>query len=340
VCYAYDPVFLGHDLPTHPENAGRLRAVMAALGERGVLDRLVLLPVEPAPMRWITRIHDPAYLTWLHEASRPPVRRIDQDNYIGPGSYLAAVSAVGAAVECVRAVLDGRAQRALALVRPPGHHALPEQAMGFCLLNSAACAAAYALEEAGLERVLILDYDVHHGNGTQQAFWHDPRVLYVSLHQRPLFPGSGSAAERGEGPGLGYTVNLPLPPGAGDGSFSYLLAEVIEPLVGSYRPQLVLLSAGYDAHWRDPLANLRATLPGLDHLVQRALALADQHCQGRLVAVLEGGYDLEVLGAGVANLAEVLLGTPERCQDPVGASPLPAADELEHLEALKRGFLG
>lgn len=337
---AYDPIFLSHDLPTHPENAGRLRAILSTLQERGLQERLLSIPVRPARESWITRVHDPAYLVWLREASRPPVRHVDQDNYIGPGSYQAAVAAVGATVECVRAVLEGVSRSALALVRPPGHHALPEQMMGFCLLNNVACAAAYAMEEMGLERVLILDYDAHHGNGTQQAFWEDPQVLYVSIHQRPLFPGSGSAAERGSGPGLGYTVNLPLPPGSGDESYSFLTDAIIDPLARSFRPQLVLVSAGYDAHWREPLANLRADVSGFDRLTTRILALAEEHCEGHLVLVLEGGYDEQVLGTCVANAAEILLGTPGNCLDPIGPAPLPAADDLRHLESLRHGLLG
>ncbi len=339
VCCAYDDLFLEHDLPTHPERADRLRAVHAYLAENGILDRMRSLPAPAAPDEWLVRIHDPAYLTWLQEHAVAPTRYVERDTYMGPASYQAAVHAVGAAVACTRAVLDGSADRGLALVRPPGHHARRDGPMGFCLLNNAACAAADALA-AGLERVLILDFDGHHGNGTQDAFWTDPRVLYVSIHQSPLFPGTGSPLERGSGPGEGYTINLPLPTRSGDRSYAYLTDEVIVPTADGFRPDLVLLSAGYDSHWRDPLTSLSASLDGLTAIAARSVEVAERHCHGRVVAVLEGGYDLEALSIGVGNLSEVLLGTPERCVDPLGPAPATASDDLSYLARLRELVLG
>jgi len=312
--------------------------VHSHLLESGLASRLLSVPVPEAERRWLTRVHDSAYLDWLQSASTPPTRHIDQDTYIGPGSYRAAVHAVGAAISCAAAILGGQARSGIALVRPPGHHARRNQAMGFCLLNSVACAAAYALEEGGLQRILILDFDVHHGNGTQEAFWTDPRVLYISLHQFPLFPGSGLASERGDGAGAGYTVNLPLPPHSGDRSLAFLMDTIIEPLADAFRPELVLLSAGYDAHWRDPLANLAVTVSGFDDLAARALALAERHCGGRLLAVLEGGYDPQVLSFCIGNLAEILLGTPGNCTDPFGPPPMEPIEDSAHLERLRRAL--
>ncbi len=320
-------------MPTHPECADRLRAVHARLAETGTLDRMRSVTAPAAPDEWITPIHDPAYLTWLQAHAVAPTRYVEPDTYMGPASYRAARQAVGAAVACTRAVLDGSARRGLAPVRPPGHHALRDRPMGFCLLNGIACAAADALA-AGLERVLILDFDAHHGNGTQEAFWADRRVLYVSIHQSPLFPDTGSIREQGGDQGTGYTINLPLPPCSGDQSYQYLMDRVIVPAADSFRPELVLLSAGYDSHWRDPLTSLSASLQGLTTVAAQAVALADRHCGGRVVAVLEGGYDLEALALCVGNLAEVLLDTPERCVDPLGPPPAAEAFDSRYLDGL------
>ena len=339
VCYTTDDVFLEHDMPTHPERADRLRAVHARLTAGGLLQRMQSVPPTPAPRAWLTRVHDPAYLDWLEEQRPQRPHYVERDTYLGPSSYRVARLAVGGTVLATEAVLSGRARSGLALVRPPGHHALRDQPMGFCLLNNVACAAAYALEEGGLSRVLIFDFDAHHGNGTQEAFWEDPRVLYVSIHQRPLFPGSGAATERGAGAGTGYTVNLPLPPGSGDSSLDYLVSSVVGPLADSFRPELVMLSAGYDAHWRDPLTGLSVSLSGFTALAESAVAIATRHCRGRLLAALEGGYDHEALAVGVANLAEVLLGTPDRCIDPVGPPPTAALDDLDRLERLREMVL-
>jgi len=238
----------------------------------------------------------------------------------------------------VRAVLDGRAGSAMALVRPPGHHARRAQPFGFCLLNNIACAASYALEEKDLDRLMILDFDAHHGNGTQEAFLEDPRVLYVSLHQRPLFPGTGSQDERGRGPGEGLTVNIPLPPGSGDESYRLSMEQLVLPLACRHQPQVILVSAGYDAHWREPLANLRATIRGFDRIAQDTKTLADEICRGRLIFVLEGGYDHEVLATSIKNLAHILLGSPEDCEDPIGPSPLPPTDDLDFIRGLRVTF--
>jgi len=342
VVYAYDDVFLRHDFPGHPESPARLRAITRELARAGLDDRLIPLPFTPASDQQLARVHDRRYLAWLASTANGPAGYVTPDTYIAPGSHAAATSAAGATIECLRAVLDGRAEPALALVRPPGHHARPAQPMGFCLLNNIACAASEAIEVAGLERVLIFDFDIHHGNGTQEAFYDDPRVYYVSIHQRPpLFPGSGTVEERGRGAGYGYTANVPLPPGAGDASYQACLEQIVVPLAESYRPQAILVSAGYDCHWREEvyLADMRLSLGGgFDSVTQRLVELANRLCQGRIVFVLEGGYDLEVLSAGVANLARILLGAPEECDDPFGPSPRPSQDDLDYIRSLRHRF--
>jgi acetoin utilization deacetylase AcuC-like enzyme len=233
--------------------------------------------------------------------------RFDPDTQAGPRSYPAALHAAGAAVDAVQRVLDGALDRAFCLCRPPGHHAEADRAMGFCLFNNAAVAAARALA-AGLQRVLILDIDVHHGNGTQHLFEEDPRVLYVSSHAFPFYPGTGALDEVGQGDGEGYTVNLPLPGGMGDGDYARVYREVVEPVGRAFAPQLVLVSAGFDAYVADPLAGMSLTARGYRELIQVCLDCA-AGARG-VVVLLEGGYDLEGLAACSAEVVRGLLGDP------------------------------
>jgi acetoin utilization deacetylase AcuC-like enzyme len=223
---------------------------------------------------------------------------LDGDTVVLPDSWEVARLAAGAALAATDAVLDNRVARAFCLVRPPGHHATPTHGMGFCLVNSIAVAAAHALGR-GLERVAIVDWDVHHGNGTQDAFYTTDRVFFCSIHQSPLYPGTGLADERGEGRGEGTTLNLPLRPGGDDNTYRLVFAEQVEPAIRAYRPELILVSAGFDAHARDPLANMRLSEAGFAWLASRVLALATELSDGRLVALLEGGYDLDALAASV-----------------------------------------
>ncbi|RPI92357.1 MAG: histone deacetylase, partial [Chloroflexi bacterium] len=216
-------------------------------------------------------------------------------------------------------VLRREADNALALIRPPGHHATPSAGMGFCLLNNVAIAARYAQREHDVERVLIVDYDVHHGNGTQDVFYDDPTVLYISTHQSPLYPGTGAISETGAGKGVGYNINIPLPPGVGDAGYGRVWEEVVIPVIRRFMPQLILVSAGFDAHWADPLANMGLSLTGYDQLARSLIALAGELCAGRIVFVAEGGYNLDVLGNGWANVTRALLGD-KFIDDPLGVT--------------------
>ena len=293
------PRFLGHDTGSHPENPRRLQAIEAELTRTGLLDHRPDVPFGPAPIEALERVHDPRYVAAVHAVAAEGGAWLDADTMIGPDSVDVARLAVGAAVAAVDAVLDGTAPRAFALVRPPGHHATPRRGMGFCLFNSIACAAAHALAR-GLERVLVVDWDVHHGNGTQDAFYDTDRVLFCSVHQSPLYPGTGAAAERGTGAGEGFTLNLPLPPGQDDGTYRRVFDDRLLPAARDYRPELVLVSAGFDAHAADPLAQMALTEDGFADLARRVAALADETCDGRLVAILEGGYDPTALARSVA----------------------------------------
>jgi acetoin utilization deacetylase AcuC-like enzyme len=299
------PACLEHDPgPGHPESPARLKAVLAALDR----DRFAALDRVEAPRASraaLERVHAPAHVARiLASAPAEGSVRLDEDTVMSPGSAEAALRAAGAVTAAVDAALDGSASRAFCAVRPPGHHATADQAMGFCLFNNIAVAAAHALAEHGLERVAIADFDVHHGNGTQDIFAHEPRVLFASSHQSPLYPGSGSADETG----LGNLLNAPLPPGTGSQAFRRTWEDVLLPRLDAFRPQLLLVSAGFDAHRADPLAQLQLETDDYAWLTARLLEIARAHASGRIVSTLEGGYDLDALAASATAHVSALLG--------------------------------
>ncbi|NLE75328.1 MAG: histone deacetylase [Chloroflexi bacterium] len=332
--YVYDPVFLEHDQAGHPESGQRLQAIMAKLTAHGLLDRLQAVPAAPLSLERLASVHDRHYLDRLRTLAERGGGHLDADTYVAAGSYSAALAAAGGTVALTEAVLRGDLANGFALVRPPGHHALRGRGMGFCLCNNLALAARAALDQGGLERVLLVDFDVHHGNGTQEAFYADPRALFFSTHQYPHYPGSGHWREIGEGPGQGYTVNVPLSAGVGDEGFTAIFDELLYPLAERFGPQLVLCSAGYDAHWQDPLARLLLSLGGYAALVRTLTSLAGELCGGRIVFVLEGGYQLEALAYGVLNTFSALLGRDEAL-DPLGPAPYAEADISDYLNQLR-----
>jgi acetoin utilization deacetylase AcuC-like enzyme len=312
---ADDALFLEHVAPPeHPERGERLLAVRkgigiaaAAAGSAHASDRqLAQLACGDATEEQLARVHDPAYVESLGLlAGRSGY--LDSDTYLSPGSVAAARRAAGAAVSVVEALHHfrvGGARFGLALPRPPGHHALADRAMGFCLLNNVAVAAAHA-RALGHQRVLVLDWDVHHGNGTEAMFYDDPSVLFVSLHQYPNYPGTGAAEDLGRGEGRGHNVNLPLPPGATDAVYAAAFARVVLPVIEQFAPDFALVSCGFDAHARDPLAQMELSADGFGAMTSSLLGVLDARCP--LGIVLEGGYDLEALRDSSAAVASVLL---------------------------------
>jgi acetoin utilization deacetylase AcuC-like enzyme len=299
VVLADDPVFDEHRAEgPHPERPARLEAARTAVERSGVGIRR-LNPRCPTREE-LERVHHGAYLDRL-ESLRGRTTTLDSDTYVAPRSIEAAQRAAGAALAITDELLSGRADLGIALVRPPGHHATPSGAMGFCLLNNVALAAE-AARAAGLRRVAIVDWDVHHGNGTQDAFEADPSVLYVSLHQWPCYPGTGAATEQGTGDGRGYTVNVPLSPGADDATYSAAIEDLITPVLEQFAPELLLVSAGFDAHMRDPLASMELSATGFEQIAGR-LAKACSAAGERptpIGVVLEGGYDLQALEESLA----------------------------------------
>lgn len=317
--YVYDPVYLRHDTGGHPENGARLEAIMAHLGQTGLSDRLTAIKPRPAAIEELLLVHDRQHISLVADTAQRGGGWLDPDTYVSPGSYEAALYAAGGSISAVEAIMAGEVSGAFALVRPPGHHAGRSQAMGFCLFNNIAVAASYALKQYKLERLAIVDFDVHHGNGTQAAFDDEPRVLYVSTHESPFYPGTGNVDETGRGAAVGTKVNIPLPAGCSDAEYIAVFDQVVVPVVERFGPQFILVSAGYDAHWADYLAMMQMSTSGFARLVEIVKGLAEELCAGRLVLCLEGGYDLPALAASVKATFDVLLGN--EVADPLGPSP-------------------
>ncbi|MBI5867844.1 MAG: histone deacetylase [candidate division Zixibacteria bacterium] len=303
--WVYSPEFLEHkpDSP-HPECPDRLIAIINELQATGILAQLQPIEFGEATREEILRVHSSAYLEILDGSGG---RYLDPETYAATDSPHIAKLAAGGVLAAARAVWNGRLANAFCAVRPPGHHAMPDRAMGFCLLNNIAIAAAGILADFPGARVLILDWDVHHGNGTQAMFYESPDVLYASVHQYPFYPGSGAAIETGRGRGKGFTVNFPLRAGAGDHEFLVAIDEILETHAAAFAPNLVLVSAGFDAHEDDPLANLRVSTEGFVQATRRVCAFADRTCGGKIVSVLEGGYHLTALAqSGAAHISELM----------------------------------
>jgi len=307
--FVFSERYLKHDTgPGHPERPDRLTAIVKRLQEKGGLPELVLLKPAAASLEWITAVHSPKYVERVRTSCRAGTGYVDTpDAPASTNSYDVALAAVGGVLAAGDAVMDGRVKNAFCAVRPPGHHALKDKAMGFCLFNNVAIAARYLQQKHKLARVLIVDWDVHHGNGTQAIFYEDPTVFYFSTHQAPFYPGTGGADEQGAGKGLGFTLNVPLPAGTGDAEYARAFEENLKPAAATFKPDFVLISAGFDAAKDDLLGGMKITPEGYAQLTRIVKGIAAQHSQGRLVSVLEGGYNLERLAASVEAHLRVLM---------------------------------
>ena len=316
VGYVYDPIYLEHDTGQHVENAQRLRAIISHLEETGLKQKLSPIPPRAATDEELSLVHDKYHIAHIQAVAKRGGGWLDADTVMSSGSYQAALHAAGGLIRATE-VVTSESGSAFALVRPPGHHATATQAMGFCLFNNVAIAARYALSKCKLERLAIIDFDVHHGNGTQGTFYGDAQVLYLSAHEYPLYPGTGSIGETGDGDGKGTTVNIPLPAGSGDAEYLEVFQQIIVPIVKRFSPQLILVSAGYDAHWSDGLALMEVSVAGFARMTGIIRGLADELCSGRLVFTLEGGYNLTALAASIKAAFDVLLGNTD-IEDPLG----------------------
>ncbi len=300
--------FLAHaNLAGRPESPARLLAIVDALKASGRWDDYPVIAAETISKQSLEAVHTAEYIKYIEDACRQGVTQVDDgDTFVSPGSWLAAMQAAGAGVQAVDAIFDGQLTSAFILCRPPGHHALSNRAMGFCLFNNVAVTAQHALDQHDLDRVAIIDWDVHHGNGTQDIFYGSEQVKYISLHEHPLFPGTGSKDETGTGSGLGNTHNYPLAPGQSDRDYINIFETAIADIVLSFQPQLIIISAGFDAHFKDPLGHMKLTSEGFALLTEICTKLADEICSGRVISMLEGGYDTTGLSEGVAQHIDAL----------------------------------
>ena len=322
-----DPRYAAHEGPAgHPERPERLGAVTAAIERFG--PALVPRAPRPASPDELLAVHDRAHIEHVRRAAAAGAGQLDPDTYVSPQSYEVALLAAGACADLALRVARGDARAGFAAVRPPGHHAEGDHAMGFCLFNNAAIAARAVQREAGVERVLILDWDVHHGNGTQHTFETDPSVLYVSTHQYPFYPGTGAAGEIGTGRGEGATLNVPMPAGCGDGEYVGVFQRVIAPAARAFRPDYWIVSCGFDAHEDDPLAAMRVTRSGYAAMTAIVRSLAEELSGGRMLFVLEGGYSLRGLSEGVEALLAGITAESPAPIDPISPPPGSALERL------------
>jgi acetoin utilization deacetylase AcuC-like enzyme len=331
----YDPIYLEHDTGDHVENSRRLVEAISYLEKTGIKEKLTCLPPRPALLEELEMIHTPEYISYAKSKAEKGGGWLDPDTVMSTKSYEAALYAAGGLLVAVEEVMKGNVDNAFALVRPPGHHAISDRAMGFCIFNNVAIAAKFARSKFNLNRVLIADFDVHHGNGTQDAFYRDPKVLYFSTHQYPFYPGTGWIDETGSGEGEGTTANFPMAAGWGDEEYLRAFNEVLIPLAQRFQPQLILVSAGFDTHWADPLAMMRVSITGFAQMVMILKELAAELSQGRLVFTLEGGYSLQVVASSIKAVFDVLLGNLG-IDDPIGEAEARKSQGFdERIEAIK-----
>lgn len=335
--YYYPVGHAAHYESGHPERPERVEVIRTGLQKRGWWDGFPQAHPIQLPEDILQAVHSIDYLNLLEITSRRG-GHLDADTYVTPASWQLAMATAGGASATAQAVWQGLSHRGFALTRPPGHHAMRGQGMGFCLLNNIAIAAEYLIQMQAAKRLAIVDIDLHHGNGTQDIFYNRGDVFYISLHQSPLYPGTGRLDEIGKGTGEGLNANFPLPPGSGDNAYLTIMEELILPLLNRYQPEMILISYGFDAHWSDPLGYLLLTADGYQRLVSHLINWADQNCQGRIVMFLEGGYNLDAGVACSLGVVAALLGENEG--DPLGKPPYPEGELWHGILARAHGLLG
>lgn len=331
---SFNPSHEAHAEAGHIERPERLHAIRALLQKSDVLSAKATLEPVPAALEDVLLVHPRGYYDRLEAAVQAGGARLDPDTYAKTRSLDVAMEGLGGVLSATKAVLEAQFDNSFALVRPPGHHARPDEAMGFCLLANVAIAARWAQAHYDVDRVLIVDFDVHHGNGTQEIFYEDPNVMYMSTHQWPFYPGTGALEETGRGAGAGTTLNVPLPANTGDTDILNVFNVILTPRALAFNPDLVIVSAGYDAHWMDPIGGLNLTVNGFTDVMRAILGWANTCAGNRLVAVLEGGYNTDALAHGVLATLRLLQDPDARPADPFGPSPRKDADLSDHLDAM------
>jgi acetoin utilization deacetylase AcuC-like enzyme len=330
IVFFYPEGHSAHAERGHPERPERVEVIRNTFQDLSWWDRYPHIAPESLPNEVLQKVHQPAYLKNLREACSRG-NRMDMDTYTTKASWQLALNAAGGAIAVVDSIWDGRAMRGFALTRPPGHHATPNRAMGFCLLNNVAIATEYLIQMKNAKRLAIIDLDQHHGNGTQDIFWMRPDVLYLSTHQYPHYPGTGHEEEIGAGEGEGTTVNFPMPPGSGDQAYLTIMNDAILPLLSNFDPEMILVSYGFDTHWRDPLGNLLLSAETYGELISQLTQWADENADGHIALLLEGGYDLKAATACTQSVIAALLGIDYK--DPIGSSPSPEGDAWREMFA-------
>ncbi|MGB5156906.1 histone deacetylase family protein [Desulfobacterium sp. N47] len=291
-----DPLYLEHTADDyHPESPHRLETIYSMLEEKDMAGKFVAIKPREATREELGYIHTAEYISRVASTKTRSKVMLDPDTYTSPGSWEAAILAAGGVLELIDNLMEKKIDNGFAFLRPPGHHAEADRAMGFCLFNNIAIGAKYAIEKYNLDRILIIDWDIHHGNGTQRSFYNDPQVLYFSTHQYPYYPGTGGVNELGEGKGKGFTINIPLSSGVGDDEYAGIFMEILKPVAFEFKPQLILVSAGFDIYIDDPLGGMEITPEGFARLAKIILELADTICEGKVLFILEGGYSLKGL---------------------------------------------
>ncbi len=305
--YASDPFYLKHETASHPENPGRLTAIQNRLESSEFYNNLIPIQPRKATAEEIAMVHDSNYVASVKKSCADEVRSLGADTVISPDSYDAALLSAGAGMNAVDQLIAGNIHNAFCAVRPPGHHAEHDHAMGFCLFNNVGVVARYAQRTKGLNKIFIFDWDVHHGNGSQHAFYNDPSVYYSSAHQYPFYPGTGAREETGAGDGLGTTLNLPMNAGADDDNYLSAVENKLIPEIQRHKPDLIIISAGFDAHQNDPLAQVQLTTDCFGKMTELLMSVAADVCDGRLLSMLEGGYDYRALSDSVQLHTQTLL---------------------------------
>ncbi|HEX3032918.1 MAG TPA: histone deacetylase [Bacillota bacterium] len=316
----YSPKYLQHFTGT-VEGHKRLQTIWNVMEEHQIADKLVTIEPYFAPLEYVHLVHTPEYIEGLSGFASQGGGTWAEETIVSRESYEVALLAAGGSLAAVDAVMEKKVDNVMALIRPPGHHALRDKGGGFCLLNNVAIAAKYAQKKYGLERVFILDWDVHHGNGLQSIFYDDPSVLYFSVHQDGIYPRTGWSDECGAGPGEGFTVNVPLPKQTGNAGYYYTFTKLLQPILNQFKPDIILVAAGFDAHFYDPLGSLEVTTYGYMRMTSMLMEMADQVCNGRLVSILEGGYDLATVGYSVSGMISVMGKMGISVHDPVEPPP-------------------
>ena len=303
----YDPAYLNHNTGGHPENGDRVAYIYSILKKAGMLEKIIAIKPRLASLDEIELVHIPEYIARLRDYSNRGGGSYGPDNIVSRGTFNTALLAAGGTLAAVDAVLERKVEGSYALVRPPGHHARPGEAMGFCFFNNVAICARYAAKKYGLSRILVVDWDEHHGNGTEEIFYNDNSVLYFSVHRDGNYPGTGQIDQAGKGAGAGFNINVPLPRRCSDDDYEYVFRQILQPVANAYKPELVLISAGMDTHAKDPIGQMNMSGNGYSRLASVVLEIAGRCCGGATVFVLEGGYNLQALAEGVLAVINTMV---------------------------------